>query len=264
MASHTDKILAEKDGPIGWLTLNNPARRNALSLEMWEGIATVLGDFAGVPEIRVVVVRGAGDEDFASGADISQFEEARADADLAARYGEMVDAAHAAMAAFDKPLIAMLRGYALGGGLAIAMSADLRIAADDTRLGIPAARLGIPYGFAGLATLVGLVGPAHAKDLLITARRLTAAEGLRIGLVNQVVPVAGLEAAVRETCALIAANSPLSIAANMATVNEVMKDPADRDMARIDALAKACFDSADYEEGRRAFMEKRPPKWTGK
>ncbi len=260
----TEKMLAEKEDGIGWMIFNNPARHNAMALEMWEAISTVLADFAADDTVRVVVMRGAGDKAFISGADISQFEDQRADAEKAAHYAAVSESAHAALANLEKPLLAMIRGYAMGGGLAIAMDADIRIAADDARFGIPAARLGLPYGFDGLKTLVDLVGPAHAKEMLITARRVTADEALRIGLVNSVVPVGELDAVVRDTCATIIDNAPLSIIANKATVNEVTKDPDDRDLDRIDELARRCYDSDDYAEGRRAFMEKRKPVWTGR
>lgn len=260
----TDKMLAEKADGIGWMTFNNPERRNATSLEMWQAIAVILDDFAADPAVRVVVMRGAGDKAFVSGADISQFEDQRANAEAAARYNEVADGARAAMAALDKPLIAMIRGYCLGGGVALAMAADMRFAADDASFGIPAARLGISYGFGYLKKLVDLVGPAYAKEMLLTARRFGAAEALHIGLVNRVVPVAELEATVREVCAAIIDNAPLSIVANKATIDEALKDPDARDMARIDELARVCFDSADYAEGRRAFMEKRKPVWTGR
>ncbi len=260
---NTDKMLAEKDGAIGWMIFNNPARRNATSLEMWQAIADILEDFGSDPAVRVVVMRGAGDKAFVSGADISQFEDQRADAEAAASYNRVADGARAAMAALDKPLIAMIRGYCLGGGVAIAMAADMRIAADDARFGIPAARLGIAYGFGYLKKLVDLVGPAYAKEILLTARRLGAEEALRIGLVNHVVPVAELEAVVRETCATIIDNAPLSLVANKAIIDEIAKDPGERDPARLEELARRCYDSADYAEGRRAFMEKRKPVWSG-
>jgi enoyl-CoA hydratase/carnithine racemase len=259
----TDKMLAEKAAGIGWMTFNNPARRNATSLEMWQAIADILGDFGGDPAVRVVVMRGAGDKAFVSGADISQFEDQRADAQGAARYNEIAERARAAMAALDKPLIAMIHGYCLGGGVAIAMAADMRFAADDSIFGIPAARLGISYGFGYLKKLVDLVGPAYAKEILLTARRFSAEEALGIGLVNRVVPRAELDATVREVCAAIVDNAPLSIVANKATIDEAAKDPGSRDMARIEELARICFDSADYAEGRRAFMEKRKPVWRG-
>jgi enoyl-CoA hydratase/carnithine racemase len=261
---NTDKMLAEKADGIGWMTFNNPARRNATSLEMWQAIAVILDDFAADPAVRVVVMRGAGDKAFISGADISQFESQRADAEAAARYNAVAEGARVAMAALEKPLIAMIQGYCLGGGVAIAMAADMRFASEDSSFGIPAARLGISYGFGYLRKLVDLVGPAYAKEILLTARRFSAEEALHIGLVNRVVPAAELEATLHEVCAAIIDNAPLSITANKATIDEVCKDEAGRDMARIEELGRICFDSADYAEGRRAFMEKRKPVWSGK
>ncbi len=260
----TDKMLAERADGIGWMTFNNPARRNATSLEMWQAIADILDDFAADPEVRVVVMRGAGDKAFVSGADISQFEDQRADAEAAARYNAVSERARVAMTGLEIPLIAQIRGFCLGGGVAIAMAADLRFAAEDSIFGIPAARLGISYGFGYLQKLVDLVGPAYAKEILLTARRFSAEEALHIGLVNRVVPVAELETTVLEVCAMIVDNSPLSIVANKATIDEASKDPDARDLARIEELARICFDSADYAEGRRAFMEKRKPVWSGK
>ncbi len=261
---NTEKMLAEKQDGIGWMTFNNPARRNATSLEMWQAIADIVEDFAADPAVRVVVMRGAGDKAFVSGADISQFEDQRADAEGARRYNAVAEGARAAMAGLEKPFIAMIRGYCLGGGVAIAMAADLRIASDDACFGIPAARLGIAYGMGYLKKLVDLVGPAYAKEILLTARRLSAQEALKIGLVNRVVPVAELEPVVRETCATIIDNAPLSLIANKAIIDEIAKDPAERDPARLEELARRCYDSADYAEGRRAFMEKRKPVWTGR
>ncbi len=260
---NTDKMLAERADGIGWMTFNNPARRNATSLEMWQAIAVILDDFAADPAVRVVVMRGAGDKAFVSGADISQFESQRADAEAAARYNAVAEVARVAMASLEKPLIAQIRGYCLGGGVAIAMAADMRFASADSSFGIPAARLGISYGFGYLKKLVDLVGPAYAKEILLTARRFSAEEALSSGLVNRVVPVAELEPTVLEVCATIVDNAPLSIVANKATIDEVSKDEGGRDMARIEELARICFDSADYAEGRRAFMEKRKPVWKG-
>ncbi len=193
----TDKMLAEKAEGIGWMTFNNPARRNATSLEMWQAIAAILDDFAADPAVRVVVMRGAGDKAFVSGADISQFEDQRANAEAAARYNAVAEGARVAMAALEKPLIAMIQGYCLGGGVAIAMAADMRFASEDSSFGIPAARLGISYGFGYLKKLVDLVGPAYAKEILLTARRFSAEEALQKGLVNAIRPAAELEAFVR-------------------------------------------------------------------
>lgn len=264
MKLNTDKMIAEKDGGIGWMTFNNPARRNATSLEMWEAVDTILADFAADDSIRVVVMKGAGDKAFVAGADISQFEKTRSNAAAAESYAKTSEQARATMENFEKPLIAMIRGYALGGGLAVAMRADIRIAADDAQLGIPAARLGIAYAFDSLDKLVQLVGPSKAKEILMTARRYPAEEALAMGLVNRVVPVADLETETRALCATIIDNAPLSILANKAIINETQKDPDQREPGLVQRVTARCFDSEDYIEGRRAFMEKRKPVWKGR
>ncbi|MGQ7792597.1 enoyl-CoA hydratase [Faunimonas sp. B44] len=260
----TDRILAEAGDGIGWLVLNNPERRNAISLEMWNGITAALDAFEADPAVRVVVLRGAGDRAFTAGADISEFDEKRADAAAGELYKEITTSGRMRLASFAKPLIAMIRGFCLGGGLAVAMKADLRIASEDAQFGIPAARLGLAYGIENLKILTDLVGPAYAKEILFTGRRLDAEEAWRIGLLNRVVPADRLEETVRGIAAQIAENAPLTVAASKATIDAVLKDPGERDVARLDALAAACLDSADYAEGRRAFKEKRKPVFTGR
>lgn len=260
----TDKILAEVVDGVGWLTINNPERRNAISLDMWDGMRAAVEAFGSDGTVRCVVLRGAGEKAFASGADISQFEKERADADAAARYATVSRSGRDALLGLDKPLIAMIRGFCMGGGLGLAMTADLRIAAEDAVLGIPAARLGIAYDAQNLANLVSLVGPSRAKDILITGRRLDAAEALAMGLVNRVVPVPELEGAVARITAQIVDNAPLSMRASKLGVNEILRGEQARDDDRIAALGRQCFDSEDYQEGRRAFMEKRRPRFTGR
>lgn len=260
----TDKILAEVTDGVGWLTINNPERRNAVSLDMWDAMRQAVEAFGGDPAVRCVVLRGSGEKAFASGADISQFEKERADADAAARYATISRAGRDALLGLEKPLLAMIRGFCMGGGLGIAMTADLRIASDDAVLGIPAARLGIAYDAQNVTNLVSLVGPSRAKDILITGRRLDAHEALAMGLVNRVVPVAELEGAVADVTARIVDNAPMSMRASKLSVNEVVRGEVARDDALIAGLGRACFDSEDYREGRRAFMEKRPPRFTGR
>lgn len=260
----TDKIIAGSEDGVGWITFNNPERRNAVSLEMWQAVARAAEAFDANHDVRVVVLTGAGDKAFVSGADISQFEKNRSDADAAEEYGKISETARTKLGALQKPVIAMIRGYCLGGGLGVAMKADIRIASEDAQFGIPAAKLGLAYAYESLKALVHLVGPAHAKEILFTARRLNANEALRIGLVNAVVPSEELEATVRKYCEMITANAPLTIKSSKMTVTEILKDPELRDLTGLDAMKRVCMDSEDYAEGRRAFMEKRKPEFVGR
>jgi enoyl-CoA hydratase len=260
----TGKMLAHKDGTIGWLIFDNPAKHNAVSFEMWSDLARRLEEFAADPAVRVVVLAGAGNRAFVSGADISRFEEERASAEATARYSAAVDAAFTALYDVAKPTIAMIRGYCLGGGVGVATCCDLRIASADARLGIPAARLGLGYGYRAMKRLVDIVGPAFAKEMLFTARRFTGDEARAMGLVNRVVANAELETVVKETAETIAANAPLTIEAAKRAIGEAVKEDSERDTAAIDALVKVCFESEDYKEGRTAFVEKRQARFKGK
>lgn len=264
MTVATEPMLAEKKDGIGWMTFNNPERRNALSVEMREAAIRILNDFSADDAVRVVVMKGAGDKAFVSGADISQFESQRSTPEQIAAYAALTQRFEGTMNQLQKPLIAMIRGYCLGGGLAVALTADIRIAAEDAQFGIPAARLSLGYGFAGTRKLSDLVGPSCAKEILFTARRYTAAEALQMGLVNRVVPVAGLDDHVCELATTIAGNAPLTIRAAKTIIGEIVKDPADRDMAACERAVQTCMSSSDYVEGRRAFMEKRKPAFTGR
>ncbi len=258
-----EKLVGRKDGSIGWMIFNNPERRNAVSLDMWRAIPDVLAAFEADPEVRVIVFAGAGDRAFVSGADISQFEAERNDATAEARYSEASAAANAAMSGVSKPTIAMIRGYCIGGGLAVALTCDLRLCETGSRFAIPAARLGLGYGFAGVKALIDMVGPAIAKEILFTARQFSAEEALRVGLVNRVAPSEGLELLVREYAALIGANAPLTVRAAKIAAREALRDPEKRRLSEVEAAVAACFDSADFKEGRTAFMEKRRPVFRG-
>jgi enoyl-CoA hydratase len=260
----TVRVIAEKQGPVGWLVFNNPERRNAVSLDMWEAIPRVLERFEADPELRVMVLSGAGDKAFVSGADISQFESQRSGAEAVQRYEEIAEGAQLRLQRCDKPVLAMIRGYCLGAGVNIALACDMRIAAEDARFGIPAARMGLGYRVSSTKNLVDTIGPARTREMLITARQYGAAEAERIGLVQRVVPAAGLEAEVLETCAGIAANAPLTMRTAKRIVRELLASPDSFDEAACRALVKECFESSDYKEGRRAFMEKRRPAFQGR
>ncbi len=260
----TDKMLSEKDGFIGRMIFNNPERRNAVSLEMWEAAEEILAGFAGDPGIRVVVVSGAGGRSFVSGADISRFETERSGREAIHRYNDKVAAANERLASIPKPTIAEIDGFCIGGGLALSLCCDLRFCSAKSQFGLPAARLGLGYGFAGLKRLVDAVGPGAARDITFSARRLDAEEALRIGLVQKVVPDGEVHDFVAEYAAVIAANAPLTVKGMKLIIGEVLKPESARDPDACQALIDDCYRSADYVEGRTAFMEKRPPAFKGR
>lgn len=260
----TERMLAEKDGGIGWITFNNPARHNAVSVAMWEAIPQILDDYEADPEVRVVVLKGAGERAFVSGADISEFGERRNSPEAVEEYNRISGIAHVRLFTCPKPVIAMIRGYCFGGGTGIAVTCDMRIASDDATFAVPAAKLGLGYAADGVKRLVDLVGPSYAKEIFYTARPFKAAEAQTMGLVNRVVPAAELESYVRDYATMIAGNAPLTIGAVKITVDELMKEEKLRDLSKADAAVDRCFKSADYVEGRTAFMEKRKPNFQGR
>ena len=260
----TDQMIAEKRDGVGWITFNNPARRNAVNLAMRIALIKILKQFESDPEIRVMVLRGAGDKAFVSGSDISEFKDKRATPEQAQEYQKIGTELDFSFEATTKPLIAMIQGMCLGNGLGTALKCDLRIASDDALFGIPAARLGLVYNFPGVKRVVDLVGPSRTMEMIFTARRFTAQEAKDIGLINEVVPFAMLETRVREICALIAENAPISVKAGKLMVKEAMKEVADQNMALCESLIKEGFASEDFREGRTAFMEKRKPVFRGR
>lgn len=258
------KILLTVGDGVGIVTFNNPEKRNAMSLQMWEGLGHALVALRDDAAVRVVVLTGAGDKAFVSGADISQFEQSRHNAEASEAYAQRSATQRALLADFPKPTIACIRGFCLGGGLQIAMLADMRLAATDSQFGIPAARLGIAYGHDGLRNLVSLVGPSQARLLLYTGQRIDATEALRIGLIDRMMNVDELLPATLDIARTIAGNAPLAVRAAKITIAEVLKDESRRDMAAIKRIGDACMDSEDFREGRRAFMEKRKPVFKGR
>jgi enoyl-CoA hydratase/carnithine racemase len=261
--SKTEKIIARKDGQVAHVIFNNPERHNAVSLEMWDAVTEALTSFSSDKDVRVVVLSGAGEKAFVSGADISKFEDERANEQAIARYNEAVATANQTIEQFPKPTLAMIRGYCIGGGLGVALGCDIRICADNARFALPAAKLGLGYGFPGIKRFVDLVGPSFTKEFFFTARQFDAAEALAMGLANRVVPLAELESYVKKYAETISANAPLTIETTKFIVGEALKDRAHRNMKECEERVMRCFNSADYREGRKAFMEKRKPVFTG-
>ncbi len=263
--SGPDTLLLEKDGAIGWIVFNQPEKRNAVSQEMWEAMPGHVRELAEDDKIRVVVLRGAGDRAFVAGADISQFKERRRNTADNEEYSRISARGTQALANLGKPLLAMIHGYCVGGGVSIAITCDLRLAADDARFGIPAARLGLGYHYRGMEKLMALVGPAHTKEIFFTARTdWTAQDALRMGLVNQVVPKAELLAFTRDYAQRMAQNAPLTIRSAKASVDQLLRPEGERDLPMLDRMMADCFDSQDYQEGVRAFSEKRRPQFQGR
>ena len=258
------KMLASVRDGVGQITFNQPEKRNAMSVEMWDGLTSILDEWDSDADVRVVVLTGAGDKAFVSGADISQFAKNRSNAEAQKEYDKLTSAGRARLSGYEKPVIARIQGFCLGGGLGIAMGADLRIAGESSTFGIPAAKLGIAYGFDMVRRLISLVGHAHARTMLFTGERIDAKEAERIGLVNQVVPDAELDATVDKLARTIAGNAPLSVKGMKFIIGQALRDPEDRDMQAVTQAVATCFDSADYTEGRTAFMEKRKPVFTGR
>jgi enoyl-CoA hydratase len=260
----TTQLLLERDGPVATITFNNPAKHNALSVEMQAAIPRALTLADNDAAVRVIVLRGAGEKAFVSGADISEFGDRRTSAEAVADYDQRSADVGRAWGSVTKPIIAMVRGYCIGGGLLTALQADIRIASDDSTFGVPAARLGLGYGLGGVETLAAVVGNAWAAEILFSARHLSAAEAYEIGLVNRVVPPSALASAVGELASSIAANAPLTVAACKAALRELRRPADRRDTARLAEMVAACFRSEDYQEGQRAFAERRAPVFQGR
>jgi enoyl-CoA hydratase/carnithine racemase len=264
MNATEDTILVQQEGNIATVVFNRPKLRNAISLAMWSEIAAIAKRLEADDSVRAILFRGAGQEAFASGADISEFKENRKDKESALAYNKTVEAAEVAIRNCVKPTIAMIFGYCMGGGMAIALACDLRFAAEGSRFGIPAAKLGIVYDFDAVRQLVAVVGPAYAKDILFSARALHAEEALRIGLIQRLLPVVELEAYTLEYLQTVAANAPLSVRGAKAQMAAIFEGATAAHRDQMQAARLETFDSEDYKEGTRAFLEKRPPKFTGR
>jgi enoyl-CoA hydratase/carnithine racemase len=260
----TEQIKTSVEGAIGWLTFNNPGRHNAISMAMAEHVPGAMAAFEADARVRAVILTGAGEKAFAAGSDISGFGESRANPDANRRYNSLHERAYDAVYHCRKPTVAMIRGYCIGGGLDFAASCDVRIAADDASFSAPAGKLGLGYGYESVVRLKRVIGGPAARELLVSARRIGAEEAHRIGLVHRVVPAANLRAETVAYAESLAANAPLTLAAIKRSVLELERGEAVREVPAAQKLIDACFASADYEEGRKAFAEKRKPDFQGK
>jgi enoyl-CoA hydratase/carnithine racemase len=261
--SPTDRVETWLDQTTLHIRFNNVARHNALSVDMWEAVPVLLSQAEQDMRVRLVVFSGAGEKAFVSGADISQFEDMRAAKEAVTRYEQMAETALMSIYNFPKPTLACIRGYCIGGGVNVAISCDMRIAASDAVFSVPAAKLGLGYRYSAMKNLVDLIGPGAAKDLFFTARRLDAQEALQLGLISRVCETEKLPALLSEYTSALAANAPITIAAAKAITKEILKPSPELDMALCQQLVRNCFESADYAEGRKAFMEKRKPIFKG-
>ena len=263
MQKITEQLIITKKEGVGRIAFDNQKRRNALNYDMWCGLPIVLDNFAKDNEVRVIVLSGAGGKAFSAGADISEFAKKRSGEDAVAIYDEAVTEATEALVLTKKPLIAQIDGFCIGGGLGVAMTCDLRIAATDSRFAVPAAKLGLGYKIKGLKILVDQVGPAAAKEIFFTARQFNAEEAFQMGLVNRILPASEVAAYVDDYANTIANNAPLTVLAAKTVVGEIIKDSVSRDLNLCQKVVDDCFASEDYQEGRQAFMEKRKPNFKG-
>ncbi|MCY4657139.1 MAG: enoyl-CoA hydratase [Gammaproteobacteria bacterium] len=259
----TDRMLATIQDGVGWMTFNNPRRHNALSLEMWQGIAQIIEYFERSDEVKVVVMTGAGGKAFVSGADISEFDKARGSAEANESYGKASARGSHAVASMQKPLIAKITGYCMGGGLATALHADIRFATEDSTFAIPAVRLGLGYDYEGIAKMARIVGVPRVRDIMLSGRRISAAEAYQMGLINFLESRATIDGAVQEYAARIAGNAPLTVKAAKAAANAYERGGQKDDLVAVREMITVCFNSEDYREGRLAFAEKRPPNFKG-
>jgi enoyl-CoA hydratase/carnithine racemase len=265
MSTETENpLLVEREAPLGWMIINRPHKRNSLNYQAWQRLVEAMEELNADPQIRVIIMRGVTPEAFISGADISEFPGHWADAEQAKAYRSAPGNATSALMSSPKPVIAMISGICMGGGVHVALCCDIRIAARGTRFAIPAARLGVGYGLDGILALSQIAGPANARDILMSARTFDAEEALHMGLIHQLVEPAELELAVRQYANKMAANAPLSMAAAKATIREALKEGADRDMEKVNTMVSRCFASEDHKEGVRAFLEKRQPRFQGR
>lgn len=260
----TDALVVEKRGNAGWITFNDPQRHNAVSFDMWAAVPKALSVFEQDDDVRCVVLTGAGERAFVSGANISQFDKLRSGEDAVTAYEQVAETAQLALYDYAKPIIARVRGYCIGGGLNIALCCDMRIASDDSTFSIPAGKLGLGYRLTAIRNLVSTVGAANALEIFLTAARYSATDAKGLGLINQVTSIADLDAAVQARIDQISANAPLTLRTGKRMIRQMQQLGPEVDIEGMRAMVLACFASDDYREGKLAFAEKRPPAFKGR
>ena len=259
----TEKMLSRVEEGVGYITFNNPEKHNAVSIEMWDALEKILDEFRSSKEIRVIVLNGAGGKSFVSGADISKFDKERSSKEAVLSYNKRTQKVYELLETFPKPTIAMIDGYCIGGGLNLAVCCDIRICSEKSKFAMPAAKLSLGYPFSSIKRLFDVMGPGMAKHFMFTAEKISASEALACGLVQKLVSAENIETYVRDYALTISHNAPLTIKAMKQIGIEIFKNPGERDLFLCEQLASACFDSEDYKEGRKAFMEKRKPNFKG-
>ena len=258
-----EKMLSRVEEGVGYITFNNPEKHNAVSIEMWDALEKILDEFRLSKDIRVIVLNGAGGKSFVSGADISKFDKERSSKEAVLSYNKRTQKVYELLETFPKPTIAMIDGYCIGGGLNLAVCCDIRICSEKSKFAMPAAKLSLGYPFSSIKRLFDVMGPGMAKHFMFTAEKISASEALACGLVQKLVSEENIETYVRDYALTISHNAPLTIKAMKQIGIEILKNSDERDLLLCEQLASACFDSEDYKEGRKAFMEKRKPNFKG-
>jgi len=259
----TEKMLSRVKDGVGYITFNNPEKHNAVSIEMWDALEQILDGFRSSQDIRVIVLSGAGGRAFVSGADISKFDKERSSKEAVLSYNKRTQKVYENLETFPKPTIAMIDGYCIGGGLNLAVCCDIRICSEKSKFAMPAAKLSLGYPFSSIKRLFDVMGPGMAKHFMFTAEKISASEALACGLVQKLVSEDSIDSYVKDYALNIANNAPLTIKAMKQIGIEISKNSDERDLLLCEKLASACFDSEDYKEGRKAFMEKRKPNFQG-
>jgi len=259
----SEKMLSRVEEGVGYITFNNPEKHNAVSIEMWDALEKILDEFRSSKDIRVIVLNGAGGKSFVSGADISKFDKERSSKEAVLSYNKRTQKVYELLETFPKPTIAMIDGYCIGGGLNLAVCCDIRICSEKSKFAMPAAKLSLGYPFSSIKRLFDVMGPGMAKHFMLKKKKISASEAIACGLVQKLVSEENIETYVRDYALTISHNAPLTIKAMKQIGIEILKNPDERDLLLCEQLASACFDSEDYKEGRKAFMEKRKPNFKG-